>query len=105
MDFTVRPSNLTIPSGQIAVFECESGDSYPAVSISWYKMMGNSPVNVLDIGDPRYNISSINTLYIRVAAASDAGTYLCVASNMVGSMTATAELMVISYPPMQQNRK
>lgn len=89
---------MTIPIGQIAVLECQSGLSLPFPTITWTytNSSGSYPINQLD--PIRYHITPLDTLYIREVTVHDSGVYLCTASNVAGNMSASALLNVTTEP-------
>ncbi|XP_003389191.1 PREDICTED: roundabout homolog 3-like [Amphimedon queenslandica] len=94
-EFTVTPANVTIPTGQIAVLECESGDSFPPPAIEWmYIDSMNRITNISTLNNTRYYVSPVHSLYIRETKVIDSGVYVCTASNIAGSMSATGYLKV-----------
>lgn len=95
LDLTVMPSDLSIPEGQMAAFECYGGESKPRPKVTWYKdsthiMNGSS--------DARVFISELSgTLFIRDVRNSDAGMYHCNVSNVAGTLISqSASLTVLS---------
>ena len=46
-EFTVTPANVTIPTGQIAVLECESGDSFPPPAIEWIYIDSMNQITII----------------------------------------------------------
>jgi hypothetical protein len=97
-NFTIFPSNLNIPIGETAVFECEAANSFPYSNISWFRTVNGVTQNILASNDSRIYISLVNTLYINNVVLSDAGIYTCVATNVAGTIRANAQLSVYEYP-------
>ena len=88
------PSNLSIPEGQMAAFECSGAASKPRPSVTWYK----DSAQINNGSDPRVLVSELSgTLFIRDVQSSDAGIYHCVVANVVGEITSRkASLTVLS---------
>ena len=91
-EFTISPVNLIISKGQIAAFQCQV-TGLPTPNITWYYSINNQ---LKELEDSRVFISLLNTLYIREAVVNDSGTYVCVASNIVGEISTNAILTVVN---------
>ena len=89
--FTVLPSNVTSPLSNMATFECEQANSYPAPNIIWFDNAGNE---IVDGPSDRFHMSPLGTLYIQNVEEGDAGQYTCQASNIAGTNTTSAWLIV-----------
>jgi hypothetical protein len=90
--FTTGPTNVTVPAGGTAIFNVNGGAGTPSPSYSWRK----DGVQLSNGG----TISGANsaTLTITSCAASNAGTYSCLVSNIAGVATSNATLTVIIPP-------
>lgn len=90
--FAEKPSFRKAPVDQITMegaavhFPCEVVGDQP-ISVEWRKENG-----VLKYG--RVRVLKDNTLRIEKAEAEDAGRYICMASNSVGTAEAVARLTV-----------
>ncbi|XP_069750598.1 roundabout homolog 1 isoform X2 [Narcine bancroftii] len=84
--FIQRPSDATVIAGDSVQFSCEvRGDPMPQVL--WKKESGDLPAG-------RYEVNSNNTIRIHYTALSDAGRFICLAENAVGSAAASVSLIV-----------
>lgn len=90
--FTVLPSNITSPLRNMATFQCEQANSYPAPTITWFD---TSNVKIVNEPSDRIHISPIGTLYIQNVEVGDAGKYTCQASNSAGVNITSAWLTVV----------
>lgn len=80
------PSNLSIPEGQMAAFECYGAESKPRPTVTWYK--DSAQINNGTGADSRVFISELSgTLFIRDVQNSDTGLYHCVVTNVAGTLT------------------
>ena len=93
-ELTISPVNLTISKGQIAVFQCQA-TGFPTPNITWYYSINNQ---LKELEDSRVFVSLLNTLYIRETVVNDSGTYVCIASNIVGEISSSATLTVVNGP-------
>ena len=81
----VSPTRLTVNKGESASFQCSvSGNPEPA--ITWSKVDHKSVVS--------RSAFSKGTLSIKNVKGSDAGSYQCTATNILGSTQAVAQLVV-----------
>ena len=90
-EFIISPVNLTISKGQLAAFQCQA-TGLPTPNITWYYSIDNQ---LKELEDSRSFVSPLNTLYIREAVVNDSGTYVCIASNIVGEISTNAILTVV----------
>uniref|UniRef100_A0A4W5KGT9 Roundabout guidance receptor 1 n=1 Tax=Hucho hucho TaxID=62062 RepID=A0A4W5KGT9_9TELE len=89
--FVKRPGSQVVLVDQSVEFRCEArGDPVPTVR--WRKDDGDLPKG-------RYEIREDHTLKIRRLTSADAGSYTCVAENMVGRAEASTTLTV-HVPPV-----
>ncbi|XP_030647958.1 roundabout homolog 1 [Chanos chanos] len=88
--FNKRPSSVVVLADESVEFRCEArGDPFP--TLRWRKEDGELPKG-------RYEILEDHTLSLRRVTLADAGSYSCVAENMVGKAEASATLTV-HVPP------
>ncbi|XP_024121650.1 roundabout homolog 1 isoform X3 [Oryzias melastigma] len=92
-DFRQNPVDVMVAVGEPAVLECQPPRGHPEPTISWRKDGAN-----LDDRDERITIRS-GKLMITNTLKTDAGKYICVATNMLGERESeTAELTVLERP-------
>lgn len=92
--FSTKPDPMTLYVGKQATFQCVVTGSSP-MTIVWHKD------NIAISPGGSYQISSDKTKYslqIKNLQLNDQGTYLCKASNSVGTATCSSELRVINKP-------
>ncbi|XP_019345707.2 roundabout homolog 3 isoform X4 [Alligator mississippiensis] len=101
-DFRQAPSDVVVAAGEPAVMECIPPRGHPEPTISWKK----NSIRISD-KDERITIRG-GKLMMSNTRKSDAGMYICVATNMVGERDSEpAELVVFERPtfirrPMNQ---
>ncbi|XP_005870990.2 PREDICTED: roundabout homolog 3 [Myotis brandtii] len=92
-DFRQSPGNVVVAVGEPAVMECVPPRGHPEPSVTWRK--GSAPVKE---EEGRITIRG-GKLMMSHAHKSDAGMYVCVASNMAGEReSGPAELVVQERP-------
>ena len=92
IDLTVMPSNLSIPEGQLAAFECYGAESKPRPTVTWYK----DSSQITNGSDPRVYISELSgTLFIRGLRTSDAGLYHCAVMNVAGRLISHKASLIV----------
>uniref|UniRef100_A0A3P9IUR9 Roundabout homolog 1 n=1 Tax=Oryzias latipes TaxID=8090 RepID=A0A3P9IUR9_ORYLA len=92
-DFRQNPVDVMVAVGEPAVLECQPPRGHPEPTISWRKDGAN-----LDDRDERITIRS-GKLMITNTLKTDAGKYICVATNMLGERESeAAELTVLERP-------
>ncbi|XP_069324832.1 roundabout homolog 3 [Eulemur rufifrons] len=92
-DFRQSPGNVVVAVGEPAVMECVPPRGHPEPSVSWKKDSAR-----LKEEEGRITIRG-GKLMMSHTHKSDAGMYVCVASNMAGEReSAAAELMVLERP-------
>ncbi|XP_055516799.1 roundabout homolog 3 isoform X1 [Leucoraja erinacea] len=92
-EFRQAPSDVVVAAGEPAVMECLPPRGHPEPTISWKK----SNVHISD-KEERITIRG-GKLMISNTRKSDAGIYICVATNMVGERDSEpAELVVFERP-------
>uniref|UniRef100_W5M153 Heparan sulfate proteoglycan 2 n=1 Tax=Lepisosteus oculatus TaxID=7918 RepID=W5M153_LEPOC len=84
----VSPPRVTIQEGETLRLYCRAGGT-PSPSLTWKKQGGELPPQA------RMERTDIGTLLIPSIKASDAGTYLCVGTNSIGSSEAPIEVSVL----------
>lgn len=80
---------VTVDEGDTAVLDCNATGN-PIPTVSWFHF--SSPVPVP--GDTRIRQADNDSLIVTDVSADDEGVYVCEASNIAGSETATLELSV-----------
>ncbi|XP_068028053.1 roundabout homolog 3 [Anomalospiza imberbis] len=92
-DFRQPPGDVVVAAGEPAVLECVPPRGHPEPSVSWKK----NGVRVSD-KDERLTIRG-RKLMVASTHKSDAGVYVCVATNVVGERDSEpAELVVFERP-------
>ncbi|KAM6238354.1 roundabout homolog 3 [Porphyrio hochstetteri] len=92
-DFRQPPGDLVVAAGDPAVLECVPPRGHPEPSVSWKKNGAR-----LSDKDERLTIRG-GKLMLSSTRRSDAGTYVCVATNVVGERDSEpAELVVFERP-------
>ncbi|XP_053307991.1 roundabout homolog 3 [Spea bombifrons] len=92
-DFRQAPSDVVVAAGEPAVMECIPPRGHPEPTISWKKDSGR-----ISDKDERITIRG-GKLMISNSKKSDAGMYVCVATNMVGERDSEhAQLIVFERP-------
>ncbi|KAL4681776.1 hypothetical protein H8959_007253 [Pygathrix nigripes] len=92
-DFRQSPGNVVVAVGEPTVLECAPPRGHPEPSVSWRKDGAR-----LKEEEGRITIRG-GKLMMSHTLKSDAGTYVCVASNMAGEReSAAAEVVVLERP-------
>ena len=95
------PENLTVVQPQSATFLCNA-TAQPRPEITWWRM-GSQLVEQPGVTEISTSISGereiMSNLTIIMADPSDAGEYVCMATNVAGQDTAAAELTVHGKEP------
>ncbi|XP_074707142.1 roundabout homolog 3 [Strix uralensis] len=92
-DFRQPPGDLVVAAGEPAVLECVPPRGHPEPSVSWKKNGAR-----LSDKDERLTIRG-GKLMLASTRKSDAGVYVCVATNVVGERDSEpAELVVFERP-------
>ena len=90
------PENLTVVQPQSATFLCNA-TARPRPEITWWRM-GSQLMEQPEVTEISTSILGereiVSNLTIIMADPSDAGGYVCMATNPAGQDTATAELTV-----------
>lgn len=84
--FNKEPQDVVMVVGQRVVFQC-SVEGEPSPSVLWRREDGKMPIG-------RARILDNKSLLIDNVQTSDEGLYICVAENLVGSITTKASLVV-----------
>jgi hypothetical protein len=93
--FTQQPSPQTVASGSTVVFSVSTG----AVSATYQWSLNGAPLSDGAAGSARISGSAGPTLVISNAAAANAGTYACTATNAAGAVTSNPAPLTISSTP------
>ena len=90
--FAVTPQDLTVSEGETALFECAIKRSRPEAKITWSKEGKNTDLTL----NFRFVVFPSGTLEILSVMKSDAGNYICKATNeeLGKSITAKATLTI-----------
>ncbi|XP_064029469.1 roundabout homolog 3 [Pogoniulus pusillus] len=92
-DFRLSPGDVVVAAGEPAVLECVPPRGHPEPSVSWKKDGAR-----LSDKDERLTIRG-GKLMLASTRKSDAGVYVCVATNVVGERDSEpAELVVFERP-------
>ncbi|XP_012584949.1 PREDICTED: roundabout homolog 3 [Condylura cristata] len=92
-DFRQSPGNVVVAVGEPAVMECVPPRGHPEPSVSWKKNQAR-----LKEEEGRITIRG-GKLMVSYTHKTDAGMYVCVASNMAGEReSGAAELLVLERP-------
>ncbi|XP_061431384.1 LOW QUALITY PROTEIN: immunoglobulin superfamily member 10-like [Lethenteron reissneri] len=92
-----RFQNLTAHQGEPVELRCPA-EGRPKPQVSWL-LPDRSFLRTASLGEGRVTLAPDGTLHIRRVAASDRGSYKCIASNPAGTDTVGFQLDVISAPP------
>uniref|UniRef100_A0A673VDL4 Lactoperoxidase n=1 Tax=Suricata suricatta TaxID=37032 RepID=A0A673VDL4_SURSU len=90
--FVIQPQNTEVLVGESVTLEC-SATGHPPPRITWTKG-DRTPLPE----DPRVSITPSGGLYIQKVQQDDSGEYTCFASNSLGSIQATALIIVQALP-------
>ncbi|XP_063058470.1 roundabout homolog 2-like [Engraulis encrasicolus] len=92
-DFRQNPQDVVVAVGEPATLECQPPRGHPEPTVFWRKDKAR-----LDMKDERISVRA-GKLAIASTKKSDAGMYVCVASNMVGERDSEmAQLSVFERP-------
>ncbi|NXW44846.1 ROBO2 protein, partial [Nyctiprogne leucopyga] len=88
-DFRQHPSDVVVAAGEPAILECVPPRGHPEPSVTWKK-------DGVQLGDKDERLTMRGgKLMLANAQKSDAGIYVCVATNVVGEKSSEpAELVV-----------
>lgn len=87
--FSTRPQSRHVLDGQTAQFECKA-TGYPPPAIAWQKDGKRLP------SDGRHVVLPSGTLRVLYVRKQNEGTYQCQAINVIGVISARANLTVRS---------
>ncbi|XP_071806163.1 roundabout homolog 2-like isoform X3 [Asterias amurensis] len=93
-EFRLEPSPAQAIAGEPVVLECQPPRGYPEPVVSWSK--DGQDVNT--DGD-RVKVLQDGNLMISQSRASDAGDYVCTASNQMGSRSTDPVYLTVKAPP------
>ncbi|CAL1290682.1 unnamed protein product [Larinioides sclopetarius] len=99
----IEPNDLQVRAGKNTVLHC-SAEGSPKVKISWKRKSAESHQHLLTIlsGD-NFHVYENGTLLISNAQKSKGGTYICEASNSIGSgLQKSIELIVYESPVVER---
>ena len=87
--------SVAVPVGEDATFMC-AANGEPVPTITWYFIGPIAEVEILLSSDEKYDITldsnGVSTLVVRSVEPSDLGDYICVATNIYDSDSASAFL-------------
>ena len=81
-----RPGKKTTNESQTAIFKC-TVDGNPFPQVTWSKLNSSLPVG-------RHVVQSSGALIVKDVRPGDEGVYSCTAKNLLGSVNASAKLIV-----------
>ena len=81
-----RPAKKTTNESQTAIFKC-TVDGNPLPQVTWTKLNSSLPVG-------RHVVQSSGALIVKDVRPDDEGVYSCTAKNLLGSVNASAKLIV-----------
>ena len=81
-----RPAKKTTNESQTAIFRC-TVDGNPLPQVTWTKLNSSLPVG-------RHVVQSSGALIVKEVRPDDEGVYSCTAKNLLGSVNASAKLIV-----------
>ena len=81
-----RPAKKTTNESQTAIFKC-TVDGNPLPQVTWSKLNSSLPVG-------RHVVQSSGALIVKDVRPDDEGVYSCTAKNLLGSVNASAKLIV-----------
>ncbi|CAH3161243.1 unnamed protein product [Porites lobata] len=85
-----RPAKKTANESQTAIFKC-TVDGNPVPQVTWSKLNSSLPVG-------RHVVQSSGALILKDVRPGDEGVYTCTAENLLGSVNASAKLVVQFSP-------
>ena len=90
--FQVKPQDVTVRSGDAVALRCQASGE-PVPTVEWLR--AGQPLRA----SRRLRTLKDGSLWLERVEAGDAGTYQCVAHNLLGSTTAQAFLAVRGMGP------
>ena len=81
-----RPAETTVNESQTAILKC-TADGNPSPQVTWSKLSSSLPVG-------RHVVESSGALNVKDVRPGDEGDYSCTAENLLGSVNATAKIIV-----------
>ncbi|XP_076811093.1 roundabout homolog 2-like isoform X2 [Clavelina lepadiformis] len=97
-DFRKDPDDTWAPLGDSATLRCQGPKGIPEPEISWRK--NNKPLKI----NSRIQVKVGGDLVISRLAKGDAGTYVCVATNMAGERESNEAVLRVQKPPRFTSR-
>ncbi|XP_022095861.1 roundabout homolog 1-like isoform X2 [Acanthaster planci] len=94
-DFRREPVPTEVEGGEPVVLECQPPRGYPEPTVTWSK----DDEDVIVDGD-RVKVLQDGNLMISQSRASDAGSYVCTASNQMGSRSTDPVYLTVKAPPL-----
>ncbi|XP_038047943.1 roundabout homolog 1-like isoform X2 [Patiria miniata] len=94
-DFRREPVSTEAEAGEPVVLECQPPRGYPEPTVTWSK----DGEDVIVDGD-RVKVLQDGNLMISQSRASDAGSYVCTASNQMGSRSTEPAHLTVKAPPL-----
>ena len=88
--FTKKPSSLVSKMESATIQETCQAEGYPPPKLTWIRLVSPLPVGKTDVKEGRLTIRKLRPV--------DSGLYQCVATNSLGTKTATMNLIVQSRP-------
>lgn len=85
-----RPAKKTTNESQTAIFKC-TVDGNPLPQVTWSKLNSSLPVG-------RHVVQSSGVLIVKDVRPDDEGVYSCTTKNLLGSVNASAKLIVQFAP-------
>ncbi|CAL8364372.1 unnamed protein product [Lota lota] len=96
-EFVVQPEDVEVDEGEVAILNCEPPEGHPKPSVTWRK--DGLPIKT---NDPHYT-ERLGMLTIAPSEKKHSGTYVCVASNALGTRESrAAHLSVLARPLLLQ---
>ncbi|XP_016059882.1 PREDICTED: roundabout homolog 4 [Miniopterus natalensis] len=94
-DFQVQPQDTVATVGQQVTLECEPPSGHPKPTVTWWK--DGKPLAL----QPGRHLVSGGSLRMVRAEKSDAGTYICVATNKAGQRESRAARVSVQEHPLE----
>ncbi|OWF35465.1 Hemicentin-1 [Mizuhopecten yessoensis] len=92
---TVTQTLYTVITGSSAIIQCSAAGVPAVTSVYWEKVASNGQTTQLTLSSGRFTVSN-PSLNIANAANGDAGTYRCVAVNIVGTTQSNQVMVTIT---------
>ncbi|XP_077994114.1 neogenin-like isoform X3 [Glandiceps talaboti] len=98
-EFVNSPSDIEVIEGEEVILEC-AANGYPAPSMSWWK--DGQTLRPSRDPEDHYSLVGGANLRIRLVSETDSATYRCSATNILGTVDARAELLVLVPPRFEK---